>query len=351
MWHLRLLPRVRQTFAAVWSRVTAEHSGTSQVAAATASNPEYGLRSRADEGTDGEHEAQSDAKSRVRPEVLGGKRRRNEGHKSAIKAKCKTNSGDETIEDDLLVSFDGASVYRPWRHPQSSACQQPTTGGWYHVDQNFWNVGRQDLACVQALVTLTDVHEGTGGLVLFPGSHHHFARLSKLKRVKGEYQDKSEDYVRFEDKDLERVLGKRGKCNMLPSLVRARAGDMILWDSRVVHSGTPAWFTGKGANPSNKTHVQKIASVGGKTFPALAEWQEPTDELLRIAGYVCMMPARLIPASRREHILEVRQRIFQRGWATTHWPLEPMLGAKEDKPEQERPAPSNAPQRRLIGFR
>jgi hypothetical protein len=82
------------------------------------------------------------------------------------------------------------------------------------VDQNYWNVGRQGfacvqvskpalepvaeltlatlapkpqqltkitgmshltestglLACVQGLVALTDVHEGTGGLVLFPGN-------------------------------------------------------------------------------------------------------------------------------------------------------------------------------------
>ena len=74
-------------------------------------------------------------------------------------------------------------------------------------------------------------------------------------------------------------------------------------------------------------------------------------ELLRIAAYICMMPARMIPRHRRDHILDVRQRIFRRGWATTHWPLEPTLGAKEEKPEKERDEPANAIQRRLIGFR
>jgi hypothetical protein len=64
-----------------------------------------------------------------------------------------------------------------------------------------------------------------------------------------------------------------------------------------------------------------------------------------------MMPAARIPAPRREHILDVRQRIFGRGWATTHWPLDPALGAKEDKPRVEREAPASLIQRRLIGFR
>ena len=129
----------------------------------------------------------------------------------------------ENIEQDLLVSFDGAGVYRPWRERG-----QPTKGGWYHVDQNYWNVGRRNFACVQGLVTLTDVHEGTGGLVIFPGSHMYFERLSKLKRVRREYEEKSEDYVRFHEKELERLLVKNKEKKMLPSLVRARAGDLIL---------------------------------------------------------------------------------------------------------------------------
>jgi hypothetical protein len=32
----------------------------------------------------------------------------------------------ESVEEDLLVSFDGAAVYRPWRGPAGPARRQPT---------------------------------------------------------------------------------------------------------------------------------------------------------------------------------------------------------------------------------
>jgi hypothetical protein len=257
------------------------------------------------------------------------------------------NAGSDSVIDDLLVSFDSAGVFRPWRERQ-----KPTKGGWYHTDQNYWNTGQQGFACVQGLVTLTDVHEGTGGLALYPGSHLHFAQLSRLKRVKQEYEDRSEEYVRFHDNDLQHVLGRR---KIAPCLVRARAGDMILWDSRVVHSGTPSWHAGAGASQGPRHEHSKCAdpaAVGGSTFPELAqEWRESPSALLRVAGYVCMMPASRIPAQRREHVLDVRKRIFVRGWSTTHWPLEPALGAKEEEPLAMLQAPANRTQRRLIGFR
>lgn len=286
--------------------------------------------------------SQADAKYGFRARTSGnykemacGKRQRN-GQEAILGT---AGAIAKNIQDDLLVSFDGAAVYRPWRERR----QCRTKGGWYHVDQNYWNVGRQGFACVQGMVTLTDVHEGTGGLVLIPGSHKKFKKLSKLKRVKDEYEDRSEDYVRFEKTDLDRVLAKR---KMVPSLVRVRAGDMILWDSRVVHSGAPGWFSGQGGAG------KKVRKVGGTTFPELAhQWLESQTQLLRMAAYICMMPARRIPPHRLDHVLDVRQRIFKRGWATTHWPLEPTLGAKEEKPKVEAEAPANEVQRRLIGFR
>ena len=351
MWHLRLLPRVRRAFAAVWSRVADEDVSSCRAAVETnlQRDPVYGLRSAEGCGSGGGSGGASDGGGRsqreeevphgLRSRAGGGARPSSESGRMAATGRARKSA--ESIEEDLLVSFDGAGVYRPWRQRA-----QPTKGGWYHVDQNYWNVGRRGFACVQGLVTLTDVHEGTGGLVLFPGSHTQFERLSKLKRVRREYEEKSEDYVRFEEKELERLLVKNKERKMVASLVRARAGDMILWDSRVVHSGSPSWYSRQGAG------AESAASVGGSTFPNLArEWREPEHELLRIAAYICMMPASLIPPRRLDHVLDVRQRIFRRGWATTHWPLEPTLGAKEEKPPVERPAPKNIVQRKLIGFR
>jgi hypothetical protein len=342
MWHLRLLPRVRQAFAAVWGRVAEDDAQVACAAGATSQSqrkPSYALRSMVGSGE--AESSPSSARYGLRSTQVGGKRRMD--FAAMVGKRRRTDSCADSVGDDLLVSFDGAGVFRPWR-----GREQPTKGGWYHADQNYWNLGRQGFACVQGLVTLTDVHEGTGGLVLYPGSHHQFAKLSRLKRVKEEYEEKPEDYVRFHDKELQRVLGKR---KIVPSLVRARAGDMILWDSRVVHSGTPGWYSGP-AEKQPKRGCANPPAVGGRTFPKLAqEWRESANELLRVVGYVCMMPASRIPARRREHILDVRQRIFKRGWSTTHWPLEPALGAKEEKPKDELEPPANAVQRRLIGFR
>ena len=48
-------------------------------------------------------------------------------------------------EDELLTSFDGANVFRPWRRDPSWI----TKGGWYHVDQNAFNPGKAERCCIQ----------------------------------------------------------------------------------------------------------------------------------------------------------------------------------------------------------
>ena len=347
MWHLRMLPRVRQAFAAVWERAAADDAPEPSAGGAACDTQQaragYALRSTVH--SSGAEDCAECVRHPADPARVSAKRKFDSA--PIADAHAPENAGSDSVIDDLLVSFDSAGVFRPWRERQ-----KPTKGGWYHTDQNYWNTGQEGFACVQGLVTLTDVHEGTGGLALYPGSHRYFAQLSRLKRVKQEYEDHSEEYVRFHEKDLQHVLGKR---KIGPCLVRARAGDMILWDSRVVHSGTPSWHAGAGASQEPGHEHRKCArltAVGGSTFPDLAqEWRESPSALLRIAGYVCMMPASRIPAQRRDHVLDVRKRIFARGWSTTHWPLQPALGAKEAEPQRRLQAPANRTQRRLIGFR
>lgn len=347
MWHLRMLPRVRQAFAAVWERAAADDAPEPSAGGAACDTQQaragYALRSTVH--SSGAEDCAECVRHPANPARVSAKRKFDSA--PIADEHAPENADSDSVIDDLLVSFDSAGVFRPWRERQ-----KPTKGGWYHTDQNYWNTGQQGFACVQGLVTLTDVHEGTGGLALYPGSHHHFAQLSRLKRVKQEYEDCSEEYVRFHEKDLQQVLGKRRTA---PCLVRAHAGDMILWDSRVVHSGTPSWYPGAGVSQESGQEHSKCAgltAVGGSTFPDLAQdWRESPSALLRIAGYVCMMPASRIPAPRRDHVLDVRKRIFARGWSTTHWPLQPALGAKEAEPQLRLQAPANRTQRRLIGFR
>ncbi|CAE7350272.1 unnamed protein product [Symbiodinium sp. CCMP2592] len=67
--------------------------------------------------------------------------------------------------DDLLTSFDGINIFRPWQFGFTK-----TEGDWFHVDQGR---GRQGLQAVQGFVSLTDQDEFTGGLYVVLGSHQN----------------------------------------------------------------------------------------------------------------------------------------------------------------------------------
>jgi hypothetical protein len=80
--------------------------------------------------------------------------------------------------DDLLSSFDGGNIFRPWHSPDpldahahiQTRDHPKTSAGWFHVDQGKALLGFQ---CVQGLVSLTDSNQHTGGFCVVPGSHHH----------------------------------------------------------------------------------------------------------------------------------------------------------------------------------
>mmetsp|Transcript_17821 Transcript_17821/g.23329 ORF Transcript_17821/g.23329 Transcript_17821/m.23329 type:complete len:222 (-) Transcript_17821:747-1412(-) len=65
--------------------------------------------------------------------------------------------------NDLLTSFDGANLYRPWH--REGCNNYRTRGGWFHVDQGIEKTG---LHCVQGMVTLYDATVATGGLCVVP---------------------------------------------------------------------------------------------------------------------------------------------------------------------------------------
>jgi len=126
--------------------------------------------------------------------------------------------------DDLLVSFDGCGTFRPptvnptWR----------TKGGWFHTDQNGCFTG-SDFKCAQGLVTLYDQDATTGGFAVIPGSHKDHANIFSRwpqKRTHDFFIVPREDPV---------------FASASPRIVTARAGDLIIWDSRCLHCNVPAW--------------------------------------------------------------------------------------------------------------
>jgi hypothetical protein len=216
--------------------------------------------------------------------------------------------------DDLLVSFDGMAIWRPWAiRPE---WRTNRGGSWLHIDQH--PITRPGLQCVQGLVNLIATTPATGGNVLIPGSHKKFHTIpdvypERLGRVPVEV-----DHFRFPSDDP-MLAGQQ------PIMCHLEAGDLLLWDSRTIHCSS--------------------ASI---------ETPQAAPELMRVVGLVCMMPR----AKTSEKVLEQRRRAVQNVTSTTNWTDRfinadkfPQLLAAPAPERYTRPRPPvlNAYQRDLVG--
>mmetsp|Transcript_5229 Transcript_5229/g.8056 ORF Transcript_5229/g.8056 Transcript_5229/m.8056 type:complete len:351 (-) Transcript_5229:175-1227(-) len=195
-----------------------------------------------------------------------------------VKTAFSTIFGD----DNLLTSFDGGNIFRPW-HSKSANGMWKTSSGWFHVDQGRTLRGLQ---CVQGLVTLYDATEATGGFCAIPKSHL--------------CHDELVNEAASNDKNFVRVPHDFAALNGPQHLITCKAGDMILWDSRTIHCNTPA----------------------------ITPPTTPENELLRMVGYVCMTPS----SKASKEVIENRIAIYERGLGTTHWPHISTYTANKDDP-------------------
>lgn len=186
--------------------------------------------------------------------------------------------------DELITSFDGANAFRPY-HARGAGAHR-TMGGWWHVDQGNKKSGRH---AVQGAVLLTAATEQTGGLCVVPGSHLGHGDLMSYTSTSPDGQD----FVHVPSPHINPLVRGGG-------LVRAEAGDLLLWDSRTVHCNTPA--------------LRDPTLVAGY----------PDDAMLRLVVYVCMTPRRLATAE----ALSLRRRAVLAGVGSTHWPHEVKLTAE-----------------------
>jgi len=172
----------------------------------------------------------------------------------------------------VVTSFDGATVCRPVGLDKT---WKTSSRHWYHVDQAH---SKRGLHLIQGMVTLTDSTEGHGGLVVVPGSHKFHSEVLR----KYEAKDKK-DYIQLKaDDDLLKEGGG-------PKLVVARAGDLILWDSRTIHCNTA---------------------------PLKPDPDQSKRDLLRVAAYISMTPAAWCPKDTR-----LQRSMATRNWVTSnHWP-------------------------------
>lgn len=95
-------------------------------------------------------------------------------------------------------------------------------------------------------------------------------------------------------------------------LLMAKAGDLILWDSRTVHGGRVGTGTGTIFNSPN--HLSRS--------PPFKKPDQPLS-LARLAVTVCMTPKILASSG----ILKAREKGFKKGCTFTHWPHEAIMTA------------------------
>ena len=91
---------------------------------------------------------------------------------------------------------------------------------------------------------------------------------------------------------------------MRPRLIKCKAGDLIVWDSRCIHCSTPALIYKDKTNQS---------------------------EFLRLASYICMSPISMFTPNMDEYedleeFRRLREQYVRDRITCTHWPLE-LVGA------------------------
>lgn len=176
--------------------------------------------------------------------------------------------------DDLVCSFDGMALYRPWAYDDRWRTRQ--AGGWFHIDQH--PIGRPGLQCVQGVVNLLPMSEATGGNVLIPGSHKLHHRIPELYTERLGKIPKAIDHFRFPPDDTMLQSMPAIMCHMEP-------GDLLLFDSRTIHCSSP----GRDA--------RKIP------------------QLTRAASLQCMLPRSRSPPE----VIARRKDAVKRNESTTNW--------------------------------
>ena len=216
--------------------------------------------------------------------------------------------------DDLLVSFDGMALWRPWK--LNPAWKTNRGGSWLHIDQH--PITRPGKQCVQGLVNLLPTSPAIGGNVLIPGSHKMFATIPEVYPARLGRVPLSVDHFRFPADDPMLSGAPLIMCHL-------EAGDMLLWDSRTIHCSS-----------------------------ASLEEPEPEAALMRAVGLVCMMPRRLTPPQ----VLEQRRAAVDGVISTTNWTDRfinadkfPQILSAPNTERYIRPAPPelDAAQRMLVG--
>lgn len=169
---------------------------------------------------------------------------------------------------DLIVSMDCVIAWRPWWIEPS---WKPCTEG-LHLDQNPFS--KPKLECVQGMVPLLPVEPATGGLQVIPFSHTEEAK--DAQKINYPHLKQRGDWCPLFCDDAGALL------------LRARPGDLILWDSRTIHGGRvgtgtiPAVSTSSGASGHERVELARLAVAVAMTPRA---WASEEVQKARVKGF------------------------------------------------------------------
>ena len=279
----------------------------------------------------------------------------NNDHDDSSSSRGKGNYNyNYNCECKLLTSFDGIGIFRPWKYKKNKY-KWDTIDSWYHIDQNIEL--QPNFETIQSLVTLYDQTQDTGSIVVIPKSHlltvndyqnvlnvlktgilgqitdSEFDALKfnlgsnfitfddvfvdilvnisqtkrKRKSKKMTFEDLEFESKNYHDDDdidnknklrLQMVLKKLKDLGLYTLFVTSHAGDMILWDSRLIHCNFPSLDI---VNEKFADHDKVINSKH--------------DDLLRLVSYVSMIPKYKVS---NHTILSQRIKAFENGLGSNH---------------------------------
>ena len=171
--------------------------------------------------------------------------------------------------EDLLVSYDGVSVQTP---PENGNRGGWYKNCWYHVDQSYT---RPEKECFQSWVTGIDVNPGDYTISFFVDSHHSFKDFGEYFNItnRGDFfKLKTQEQMQFYESRHDQIR------------ITCKAGSMVVWDSRLLHSG----------------------------LEPLKDRETPNTRMVCFLSY---SPRQGVP----QWVLLKRRRLFETRRATTHW--------------------------------
>lgn len=180
----------------------------------------------------------------------------------------------------VSTSYDGACLWPNWAKFKSAKDKKrnKTKSSWWHVDQCLF----KSQFCLQGMLLLTDATISTGGFYVVPGSH----KIHEQVLTETGNHNKKENFIPLPPPSEIKCVDAQEK------FVEAKAGDLILWNSKLMHTSKPGVGT-----------------------------SEHDPDCLRKAIYISMVPTDTL--SQDDH--KFRNKMVDQGDMTNHWCTKPEM--------------------------